>query len=140
MTQLHHIKAPQHMAYYDGDIAINLTYSFTTNNRIFFPNGQHLDLHHHTYTFDISIQCPVNKYGLGIDFYKIERDYAQHIAPLLNAPILNEALPEMNTTVENIAYFIWQQFDQIINDGTIKKLTVYETHNHSVTLTEDMVK
>ncbi|RAI80598.1 6-pyruvoyl tetrahydrobiopterin synthase [Macrococcoides goetzii] len=135
MNPLEHIQQPQHTAYYEKDILLNLTFTFTTNNRIFFPNGKHKDLFNHNYKFDISIKSPVDAYGLAIDFFQIERDYNEKIAPLLNAPILNESLPEMNTTVENIAYFIWEQFENILDQtSAVQALTLYETENHSVTL------
>ncbi|WP_414047720.1 6-pyruvoyl trahydropterin synthase family protein [Macrococcus equi] len=139
MTHLDHITKPQQTSFYQRDILINLKFKFTTNNRIFFPNGKHKDLFHHTYHFEISIMSPVDQFGLGIDFYKIEQIYNDKIAPQLNAPVLNEALPEMNTTVENIAYYIWQQFEHNIT-APIHSLTLYETKNHSVTLNQTMFK
>lgn len=141
MNPLEHIQQPQHTAYYEKDILLNLTFTFTTNNRIFFPNGKHKDLFNHNYKFDISIKSPVDAYGLAIDFFQIERDYNEKIAPLLNAPILNESLPEMNTTVENIAYFIWKQFENILDQtSAVQALTLYETENHSVTLDKDIMQ
>ncbi len=138
MNPLEHIQQPQQTSYYQKDILLNLSFTFTTNNRIFFPNGKHKDLINHNYKFDISIKSPVDKFGLAIDFFQIERDYNENIAPLLNAPILNESLPEMNTTVENIAYFIWEQFEHLLDHASsIQTLTLYETENHSVTLDKD---
>ncbi|UTH16788.1 6-pyruvoyl trahydropterin synthase family protein [Macrococcus epidermidis] len=138
MSLLEHIQQPKKTAYYEKDILLNLTFTFTTNNRIFFPNGKHKDLFNHNYKFDISIKSPVDTYGLAIDFYQIERDYNEKIAPLLNAPILNESLPEMNTTVENIAYFIWEQFEHLLDHvSSIQTLTLYETKNHSVTINKN---
>lgn len=139
MNPLNEITMPETTAYYTQDIRLNLHFEFTTNNRIYFPNGKHKDLLNHTYQFDISIKSPVDQYGLAIDFYQIERDYKQHIAPQLNATALNNALPEMNTTVENIAYHIWQCFEEIIDNATIQTLTLYETKHHSVTLSEELI-
>ncbi|TDL37533.1 6-pyruvoyl tetrahydrobiopterin synthase [Macrococcoides bohemicum] len=141
MNPLEHIQQPQQTSYYQKDILLNLSFTFTTNNRIFFPNGKHKDLFNHNYKFDISIKSPVDTYGLAIDFYQIERDYNEKIAPLLNAPILNESLLEMNTTVENIAYFIWQQFELLLDEHSeIQTLTLYETIHHSVTLNKEMMQ
>ncbi|WP_414049293.1 6-pyruvoyl trahydropterin synthase family protein [Macrococcus animalis] len=141
MSLLSDIKQPKQSAYYQKMILLNLKFEFKTNNRIFFPNGKHQDLNDHTYKFEITLQSPVDTNGLAIDFYKIEADYRHHIAPILNVPILNNSLPEMNTTVENIAYYIWQQFDAIIETpASIHSLTLYETKQHSVTLTEEMIK
>ncbi|QRN49171.1 6-pyruvoyl trahydropterin synthase family protein [Macrococcoides bohemicum] len=141
MNPLEHIQQPQQTSYYQKDILLNLSFTFTTTNRIFFPNGKHKDLFNHNYKFDISIKSPVDTYGLAIDFYKIERDYNEKIAPLLNAPILNESLPVMNTTVENIAYFIWQQLELLLDEHSeIQTLTLYETIHHSVTLNKDMMQ
>lgn len=140
MKILNQIKPAVKNSYYEKDILIKMHFTFTTNNRIFFPNGKHKDLYDHTYQFDISIKSPVDAYGLAIDFYKIEKDYSAHIAPMLNAPILNESLPQMNTTVENIAYYIWQRFEEIIDKGEVYQLTVYETKHHSVTLERWLVE
>ena len=141
MNPLEHIQQPQQTSYYQKDILLNLSFTFTTNNRIFFPNGKHKDLFNHNYKFDISIKSPVDTYGLAIDFYKIERDYNEKIAPLLNAPTLNESLPVMNTTVENIAYFIWQQVELLLDEHSeIQTLTLYETIHHSVTLNKEMMQ
>lgn len=133
---LNHIQMPEPSNHNHQPVLLNLSFQFTTNNRIFFPNGKYKDLFNHTYHFTVCIQSPVNAYGLGIDFYKIEEAYHNDLAKKLNHPILNETLP-FNTTVENIASYIYQTFTSYIGkNASVHSVTLYETNTHSVTINE----
>lgn len=133
---LNNIKMPEPSNHNHQPVLLNLSFQFKTNNRIFFPNGKHKDLFNHAYHFTVSIQSSVDEYGLGIDFYKIEQNYHDDLAKKLNHPILNEMLP-FNTTVENIASYIYQSFSRYLDkNASVHSVTLYETNSHSVTINE----
>ncbi|MEE1106389.1 6-pyruvoyl trahydropterin synthase family protein [Macrococcoides canis] len=122
-------------AYYRQAIDIEVDFQFKTSNRIFFPGNHYKDLVDHSYSFTLTVTSNVDEYGLGIDFFKIRRLYNEHIAPTMNAPIINEVLPHINTTVENLCYFLWQSFDKVLPEtASIQSIVLSENDTHRAIL------
>lgn len=129
------IKPPKQFNYFNQKIIINKHYEFTCDNRIFFSNTKFKDLKNHRYTFKLEILSSVNDLGLATDFHEIDKIYTGHIATYLNNCLLNETLPDMNTTAENIAYWIWEQFNKHLPEADeLIKVTLYETEKQGITI------
>ncbi|HJG54243.1 MAG TPA: 6-carboxytetrahydropterin synthase, partial [Staphylococcus arlettae] len=68
----------------------------------------------------------------------VDKIYKQYLAQYLDKQLLNETLPEMNTTAENIAFWIWEQFELNLPTGnTLKKLNFYENATQGLVLTNE---
>lgn len=53
---------------------------------------------------------------------------------------MNETLPEMNTTAENIAIWIWHQFNKHLpENNSLQKLEFFETDTQGVVLTTELM-
>lgn len=134
---LENVKPPEQFQYFNRKVIINKHYEFTCDNRIFFSNTAFKDLKNHCYTFKVEISSMVDDTGLATDFHLIDKIYAEHIAVKLNNCLLNDTLPEMNTTAENIAYWLFEQFDKHLPvDDELLKVTLYETDKQGITITK----
>lgn len=132
---IENVKPPQQFNYFNQKIIINKHYEFTCDNRIFFSNTHYKDLQNHRYTFDIEILSPISDLGLATDFHAIDKIYNTFIAVKLNDCLINETLPDMNTTAENIAYWIAEQFNEHLPESDeLLKVTLYETENQGITI------
>ena len=49
------------------------------------------------------------------------------IEPKLNHQLINETLPDMNTTAENIAMWIWANLNNIFRVNIVYALQLFET-------------
>ncbi|MGO1923883.1 MAG: 6-pyruvoyl trahydropterin synthase family protein [Jeotgalicoccus sp.] len=126
---------PEEFKYFNEKVIINKHYEFTCDNRIFFSNTAFKDLKNHCYTFNLEISSIVNDTGLATDFHLIDKIYNEQIGIKLDGCLLNETLPEMNTTAENIAYWLFEQFDKHLPaDDELLKVTLYETDKQGITI------
>lgn len=134
---LENVKPPEQFQYFNHQIVINKHFEFTCHNRIFFSSTAFKDLKNHRYTFQLEILSMVNELGLATDFHLIDQIYREHIALKLDNCVLNETLPVMNTTAENIAYWIFEQFNSHLpKENTLLKVTLYETEKQGVSVTK----
>lgn len=140
MTIFTNIQVPEHFKVYDKKPALKLKFEFTAHCRIYFTKDRFKDLTNHRYVFYLTVTSPINDMGLGVDFFEIEHIYQTHLEPKLNHQLLNHTLPEMNMTAENIAYWLWQSFNQHLpKNVSIKELELHETAGHSVILDKEMM-
>lgn len=131
------VQPPEVFKYFNEKVIIHKHYEFTCDNRIFFSNTAFKDLKNHRYTFSLEISSMVNDTGLATDFHLIDKIYAEHIAVKLENCLLNETLPEMNKTAENITYWLFEQFDKHLPaDDELLKVTLYETDKQGITITK----
>lgn len=128
---------PEEFKYFNEKVIIHKHYAFTCDNRIFFSNTAFKDLKNHRYTFELEISSAVNDSGLATDFHLIDKIYTEYIAVKLDNCLLNETLPEMSTTAENIAYWLFEQFNNYLPEGDeLLKVTLYETDKQGITITK----
>lgn len=134
---LENVKPSEQFQYFNRKVTINKHYEFTCDNRIFFSNTAFKDLKKHRYTFKVEISSMVDDTGLATDFHLIDKIYAEHVAVNLDNCLLNDTLPNMNTTAENIACWIFEQFDKWLPEGDkLLKVTLYETDKQGISITK----
>lgn len=135
MSVLDNIEAPHKFKYRDGQVQFHLHYTFKCNNRVFFSKTSHKDLIDHEYKLRVDVNSTINDRGLGSDFMDIDKMYKEKIAVYLDGQILNETLTNMNTTAENIAYWILDQFSEHLEaEDEVVSVTLYESPKHGLTV------
>ena len=141
MTKFDHIEPPTQFQYRKGQVLIKNFFEFTCDNRIYFTNTVHKDLVDQQYKFNIEILSDIDKYGLALDFNEVDKLYQKEIEPYLDGQLVNDTLPEMNTTAENIAIWIWEQFTKHLpNEHQLQKLEFFETSSQGLVLTANLMK
>ncbi|MBF7016186.1 6-pyruvoyl trahydropterin synthase family protein [Staphylococcus durrellii] len=141
MSDIKNVHPPEQFKYRNTPVRIKNYFQFTCDNRIFFSKSKHVDLTNQLYKFDIEILSPIDDLGLALDFNEVDKIYEERIAPYLDNQLVNETLPTMNTTAENIAFWIWDQFANEIPGGNkLEKLTFYENETQGLVLKADDVQ
>lgn len=137
MNKFDHVQPPKTYQYRTNNVLIRNSFQFQCDNRIYFSETLHKDLKNQLYRFNVEILSPIDDYGLALDFNVVDKLYDEHIKPFLANQLLNDTLPAMNTTAENIAFWIWEQFEQYLPKGnTLYKLEFYENDRQGLVLTE----
>lgn len=98
---------------------------FTFDAAHFLKNykGKCENLHGHTYRLRITIDGPLQKNGLVMDFVEIKNIVKRKVIDRLDHTNLNDTIEQ--TSAENIAIWIW---DEIVNDiPNLAEVRVWET-------------
>lgn len=84
---------------------------FDAAHHLYDYDGKCRSLHGHRYKLQIGVRAEqLDANGFVIDFGDIKKVWKEHIEPLLDHRYLNESLPPMNTTAENMVGWIYQMF------------------------------
>ena len=99
---------------------------------VFWYEGKCKNLHGHTYRVILGVSGYTDERGLVIDFGDIKDIWKQKIEIHLDHRYLNETLPPMNTTAENIVVWIYEKLAEALQEGPFKGARVefvrlYET-------------
>lgn len=72
--------------------------------------------------------------------HEVDAIYQKYVEPKLNGQLINETLPDMNTTAENIAMWIWDTFEYHLSEGhSMYELKLFETDRHGVSLNQSIM-
>lgn len=135
-----HLEAPSQFKYRDGKVVLRQSYKFVCDNRIYFTSDKHQDLHDHQYNLYVDVESPIDDTGLGLDFNEVDDVYKEHIEPKVNHQLLNETLTGMNTTAENIAMWMWDQFEERLPEGNhMFQLQLFESEEHGVLINQELM-
>lgn len=124
--------------------------AFTLSTQLEFAAAHHLRgyegncarLHGHNWKVEIKVSGQqLNQVGMLIDFKEIKR-HSKDILKRLDHYYLNEIPPfdeVLNPTAENIAYYLFSELSQVINDERIQvaAIVVWENERNSATYTAD---
>ncbi|WLD92414.1 6-carboxytetrahydropterin synthase QueD [Alkalihalobacillus sp. AL-G] len=122
------------LKYHNKRVAVVKEFTFDAAHHLHCYEGKCKSLHGHTYKLVISISGYVNEIGITVDFGAIKEMFKKEIDSRLDHRYLNEVLPNMNTTAENMVVWIWEQLDEHLNTngykakGTrLEELKLFET-------------
>ncbi|MBI5974377.1 6-pyruvoyl trahydropterin synthase family protein [Staphylococcus canis] len=140
MSKFDHVHPPQNFARHHKTLLVVKHYTFTCDNRIYFSETNHIDLEDHTYHLEMEVWSKTDDHGLAVDFNVIDDIYKQYLQPYLDGQLLNDTLPDMNTTVENIAHWIWLRFSEHLpEDVSMNSIALYETPDQGIRLTRNIM-
>ncbi len=77
---------------------------------------------------------------MALDFNEVDKLYQKEIEPYLDGQLVNDTLPEMNTTAENIAIWIWEQFEKNLPKNNQLQNWNFETASQGLVLTASLMK
>ncbi|GMA60134.1 6-carboxytetrahydropterin synthase QueD [Alicyclobacillus fastidiosus] len=134
------IKADQ-LAYHGRRVALTKEFTFDAAHHLHLYDGKCKNLHGHTYRLVVTVSGYVNEIGLVIDFSDLKRIYQTTIEDKLDHQYLNEVLPAMNTSAENMVVWMWEQLERALQVETdasqqirLEELVLYETPTSRATL------
>ncbi len=139
---------PEQLRYHNRRVAVSKTFTFDSAHHLHLYEGKCKSLHGHTYKLIITISGMVDELGITVDFTEIKQLYEEVVKKKLDHQYLNEVLPPMNTTAENMIVWIWEQLERKLQEWGLKKekgyrleeLVLYETPTSWATLKREWME
>lgn len=126
------IKKPtgESLVYCPHRVMVSKEFTFDTAHHLYDYDGKCKALHGHTYHLQLAVSGMLDNRAMAVDFGDIKQIYKDHLEPYLDHRYLNESLPYMNTTAENMVYRIFKQLEQYLpkeRDIRVEYVRLYET-------------
>lgn len=99
----------EQLKYHSKRVLVSKEFTFDAAHHLHCYDGKCKNLHGHTYKVVFGISGFVDERGLMIDFGDIKQIWKEEIEVFLDHKYLNETLPPMNTTAENIVVWIYEK-------------------------------
>lgn len=124
---------PEQLKYHNYPVLVTKEFTFDSAHHLHCYDGKCKNLHGHTYKVVFGVLGRTDERGISIDFGDIKRIWKDSIEPRLDHQYLNETLPPMNTTAENMVVWIFEQMSKHIGwdykycDVQLEWVRLYET-------------
>ncbi|RBW71429.1 6-carboxytetrahydropterin synthase QueD [Bacillus taeanensis] len=135
------------LKYHHKRVAVTKEFTFDSAHHLHCYEGKCKSLHGHTYKLIITISGYVNEIGIAVDFSDIKRIYKETIEARLDHRYLNDVLPPMNTTAENMIVWIWEELNTHFEAEGLKaqghrleELVLYETPTSYATMKREWME
>ncbi|CUB09357.1 6-carboxy-5,6,7,8-tetrahydropterin synthase [Bacillus cereus] len=102
------------LKYHNKRVMVSKEFTFDAAHHLHCYEGKCKNLHGHTYKVVFGISGYVNEIGLAIDFGDIKEIWRNEIEIYLDHRYLNETLPAMNTTAENMVVWIYEKMAEAL--------------------------
>lgn len=124
--QIHQLK------YHAKRVLVSKEFTFDAAHHLHQYEGKCKNLHGHTYRVILGVSGYTDERGLVIDFGDIKDIWKQKIEIHLDHRYLNETLPPMNTTAENIVVWIYEKLAEALQEeqfrgARVEFVRLYET-------------
>ncbi|MGE5704628.1 MAG: 6-carboxytetrahydropterin synthase QueD [Clostridia bacterium] len=118
----------EQLKYHQKRVLVSKEFTFDAAHHLHSYEGKCKNLHGHTYKVVFGISGFVNDIGITIDFGEIKAIWKEHIETYLDHRYLNETLPPMNTTAENMVVWLFEQMERHMTDGNrVEFVRLFET-------------
>ncbi|MEC1521077.1 6-carboxytetrahydropterin synthase QueD [Neobacillus niacini] len=108
------------LKYHNKRVLVSKEFTFDAAHHLHCYEGKCKNLHGHTYKVVFGISGYVDHRGLMMDFGDIKDIWKNEIEIHLDHRYLNETLPPMNTTAENIVVWIYQKMQEALTKAEYK--------------------
>ncbi|MDQ0272814.1 6-carboxytetrahydropterin synthase QueD [Cytobacillus purgationiresistens] len=99
------------LKYHNKRVLVSKQFTFDAAHHLHDYEGKCKNLHGHTYKVIFGISGYTDNRGLVIDFGDIKDIWKKDIEIYLDHKYLNETLPAMNTTAENMVVWIFEKME-----------------------------
>lgn len=124
----------EQLKYHNKRVLVSKEFTFDAAHHLHNYEGKCKNLHGHTYKVIFGISSMTNEIGISIDFGDIKKIWKERIESYLDHRYLNETLPPMNTTAENMVVWIYEKMQVFLNNShlnylepTVEFVRLYET-------------
>ncbi|WP_017187274.1 6-carboxytetrahydropterin synthase QueD [Alkalibacillus haloalkaliphilus] len=104
----------EQLKYHNKRVMVSKEFTFDAAHHLHCYEGKCKNLHGHTYKVIFGISGYVDDIGILIDFGDIKKIWKELIEIYLDHRYLNEMLPPMNTTAENMVVWIYEKMDEAL--------------------------
>ncbi|KIL38239.1 6-pyruvoyl tetrahydrobiopterin synthase [Gordoniibacillus kamchatkensis] len=102
------------LKYHNKTVLVSKEFTFDSAHHLHNYEGKCKSLHGHTYKLQVVMSGKVDARGLAIDFADIKRIAKERVIDKLDHRYLNEVLPPMNTTAENMVVWMYEQIHEAL--------------------------
>lgn len=124
----------EQLKYHSKRVLVSKEFTFDAAHHLHEYEGKCKNLHGHTYKVIFGLSGFVDDRGLMIDFGDIKEIWKSEIEIYLDHRYLNETLPSMNTTAENMVVWIYEKMAEALanrqhlyHDARVEFVKLYET-------------
>jgi 6-pyruvoyltetrahydropterin/6-carboxytetrahydropterin synthase len=103
------------LKYHKKRVLVSKEFTFDAAHHLHAYDGKCMNLHGHTYKVIFGLSGFLDDRGLMIDFGDIKDIWKNEIEIYLDHRYLNETLPPMNTTAENMVVWIYEKMKESLN-------------------------
>jgi 6-pyruvoyltetrahydropterin/6-carboxytetrahydropterin synthase len=104
------------LKYHSKRVLVSKEFTFDASHHLHEYEGKCKNLHGHTYKIIFGMSGYTDYRGLVIDFGDIKNIWKKEIEIHLDHRYLNETLPLMNTTAENMVVWIYEKMQDALKD------------------------
>ncbi|REJ08626.1 6-carboxytetrahydropterin synthase QueD [Halobacillus trueperi] len=119
------------LKYHQKRVLVSKEFTFDAAHHLHCYEGKCKNLHGHTYKVIFGVSGFVDDIGLVIDFGDIKKIWKEQIEIHLDHRYLNDTLPNMNTTAENMVVWIYEKMEEALkedpNKCRVEFVKLYET-------------
>ncbi|MED4691168.1 6-carboxytetrahydropterin synthase QueD [Peribacillus frigoritolerans] len=120
------------LKYTNKRVLVSKEFTFDAAHHLHDYEGKCKNLHGHTYKVIFGLSGYTDSRGLMIDFGDIKDIWKNEIEIHLDHRYLNETLPLMNTTAENMVVWIYEKMAEALSlkeyeDARVEFVRLYET-------------
>ena len=109
------------LKYHHKRVLVSKEFTFDAAHHLHCYEGKCKNLHGHTYKVIFGISGFVDEIGLVIDFGDMKEIWKEEIEIYLDHRYINETLPNMNTTAENMVVWIYEKMKESLSNRPEKK-------------------
>lgn len=134
------------LKYHDRRVLVSKEFTFDSAHHLHCYEGKCKSLHGHTYKLQVVMLGKVDYRGITIDFADIKRIAKERVIDLLDHRYLNEVLPPMNTTAENMVVWMYEQLHEglvaegLYPDVLLEEVRLWETPTSYAAVTRALME
>lgn len=117
----------EQLKYHHKKVRVSKQFTFDSAHHLHCYEGKCKSLHGHTYRLEVIMVGKTDEFGFVIDFSDMKRITKERVLDKLDHRYLNEVLPKMNTTAENMVVWIYEQIQQaLIEENWVPRVELEE--------------
>jgi 6-pyruvoyltetrahydropterin/6-carboxytetrahydropterin synthase len=134
------------LKYHTKQVLVSKEFTFDSAHHLHCYEGKCQNLHGHTYRLQVVMSGRTDDRGLTIDFSDIKRIAKQYVIDRLDHQYLNEVLPLMNTTAENMVVWIYEKIQSALeqeyenSEVRLEEIRLWETPTSYAAITRAMME
>lgn len=122
------------LRYHTKRVMVSKEFTFDAAHHLHAYEGKCKNLHGHTYKVVFGISAYPNEIGIAVDFGDVKKIWKEQIEIYLDHRYVNETLPPMNTTAENMVVWIFEKMEKSLascakefREARVEFVKLYET-------------
>jgi 6-pyruvoyltetrahydropterin/6-carboxytetrahydropterin synthase len=134
------------LKYHTKRVLISKEFTFDSAHHLHCYEGKCQNLHGHTYRLQVIMSGQTDDRGITIDFSDIKRITKENVIDRLDHQYLNEVLPLMNTTAENMVVWIYEQIQAALEQEyehsavRLEEIRLWETPTSYAAITRALME